>query len=129
MEDTSLTNDAPCDVHILMFKQGTNIVHHRYTIDIILSQKDADFVTFKKRLLDEERIDEVRQKVGLMRSDVLIGYWKKGDTQGKWTDFKQSFSNSQWAICRKKVLANPDTFALAGRSTLILIMFPLRPWG
>ena len=71
VEETRCINE----VHIITFKQGTNVAYHRYGIDIILSSKDADFMTCKKRLLDEERIDEACQKVELMTSDILIGYW------------------------------------------------------
>ena len=87
---------------------------HRYKMDIRIRHDDLDPVAFRKRLLNEECLDDVRRRIGLMRSEVHVGYAKK-DVHGQLTDFIPSMNSGQWQIALEKVFANGDTYTFTGK--------------
>lgn len=112
-------------ISIVMFKKGQAMPHHRYGMDINLDKsKDHDIEQFKKRLLFREGVDMVRKKVGIMRGDLQVGYWRREEVHkgagansgSKMTDFKESFSNEQWGIAMKKVMKDPNQYSIVGES-------------
>jgi hypothetical protein len=105
-------------VNILMFRKDQAVPCHRYNIDVVLQPTDYEIPVFKKRLM-REGVEEVRKKIGLMRIDIQVGYWRKEDK--KMTDFRESFSNEQWAIGIGRVLEDPDKYSVAGVFTLLIL--------
>ena len=104
-------------VNIMMFKKNQQLPCHKYNIDMaLLGSDDYDAIKFKKRLINEG-VNEVRKKIGLMRTDVQLGYWKKEN--GKMIDFRESFNNSQWGIALKRVLESPEVYSIAGMYLMI----------
>lgn len=101
-------------ITVLMFKAKDMVPFHKFNIDHILTKDTLHLNTFKK-IVWTEGIETVRKQLGMMRSDIKVGYWRK-EEKGRATDFKESFTNAQWQIALKRVQSD-DKYGIVGKKS------------
>ena len=107
--------DKVHSITVLFFKKdgSVNAHIHKMMIDFEIDEC-GDFQTFRKEIL-KQGIDETRQKLGLMRCDTVIGYWKKEGN--KMIEFKECHTEQQWKIALSKIDSDPEIYSILGKST------------
>lgn len=85
-------------------------------IDCRITNDSLNLEKFKKFLLKENCVDEVRQKCGLMKSDILIGYWKRNEKTQQYHDIKECWSNAGLQLALKTVTKSPEIYSIVGKT-------------